>query len=69
METRHVRYFLAICDEPSFTHAAQKRGIKQSSLREAIKRMEQAIGRDLFVRSAAVRLTSLGLQLRPICVD
>jgi DNA-binding transcriptional LysR family regulator len=63
METRHVR------DELSFAPAAQKRGIKQSSLREAIKRMEQVIGCDLFVRSSPVRLTSLGLQLRPICID
>jgi LysR family hydrogen peroxide-inducible transcriptional activator len=69
METQHVRYVLAICDELSFTHAAQKCWIKQPSFSEAIKRMEQAIGGDLFVRSSPVRLTSLGLQLRPICVD
>jgi DNA-binding transcriptional LysR family regulator len=70
METQHVRYFLAICDdELSFTHAAQKCGIKQPSLSEAIKGMEQAIGGDLFVRSSPVRLTGLGLQLRPICVQ
>ena len=70
METQHVRYFLAICDdELSFTHAAQKCGIKQPSLSEAIKRMEQAIGNDLFVRSLPVRLTALGLRSRPICVQ
>ena len=69
MELQHVRYFLAICDELSFTRAAQKCGIKQPSLSEAIKRMEQAIGGDLFVRSSPVRLTALGLQLRPICVQ
>jgi LysR family transcriptional regulator, hydrogen peroxide-inducible genes activator len=69
METQHVRYFLAICDELSFTHAAQECGIKQPSLNEAIKRMEQAIGGDLFVRSSPVRLTGRGLKLRPICVD
>ncbi|WP_074817592.1 MULTISPECIES: LysR family transcriptional regulator [Bradyrhizobium] len=69
MEMQHVRNFLAICDEPSFTHAAQKCGIKQPSLGEAIKRMEQAIGGDRFVRSSPVRLTGLGLQLRPICVQ
>ena len=69
METQHVRCFLAICDELSFTHAAQKCGIKQPSLSEAIKRVEQAIGGDLFVRSSPVRLTGLALQLRPICID
>jgi len=69
METKHVRYFLAICDELSFSRAAQKCGIKQPSLSEAIKRMEQAIGGDLFVRASPVRLTELGLQLRPIYVQ
>ena len=69
MEIQHVRYFLAICDELSFTRAAQKCGIKQPTLSQAIKRMEQAIGGDLFVRASPVRLTALGLQLRPICVQ
>jgi DNA-binding transcriptional LysR family regulator len=69
METQHVRYFLAICDELSFTRAAQKCGIKQPTLSEAIKRMEQAIGGDLFVRASPVQLTALGFQLRPICVQ
>jgi LysR family hydrogen peroxide-inducible transcriptional activator len=69
METQHVRYFLAICDELNFTRAAQKCGIKQPTLSQAIKRMEQAIGGDLFVRASPVRLTALGFQLRPICVQ
>ena len=51
METQHVRYFLAICDELSFTRAAQKCGIKQPTLSEAIKKMEQAMGGKLFVRA------------------
>ena len=69
MKTQHVCYFLAICDELSFTRAAQKCGIKQPTLSEAIKRMEQAIGGDLFVRASPVRLTALGFQLLPICVQ
>ncbi len=44
METQHVRYFLAIRDELSITHAAQKCGIKQPSLVEAIKRMIRLSG-------------------------
>jgi Bacterial regulatory helix-turn-helix protein, lysR family len=44
METQHVRYFLAVCDELSFTRAAQKCGIKQPTLSEAIMQMEQAMG-------------------------
>ena len=69
METRHVRYFLAICDELSFTRAAQKCGIKQPSLSQAIRQMEHAIGGDLFVRASPVRLTALGFRLQPICVQ
>jgi DNA-binding transcriptional LysR family regulator len=69
METQHVKYFLAACDELNFTRAAQKCGIKQPTLSEAIKQMEQAIGGELFVRGSPVRLTALGFQLRPICVQ
>jgi LysR family hydrogen peroxide-inducible transcriptional activator len=69
MEPQNVRYFLAVCDELSFTRAAQKCGIKQPTLSQAIKRMEQAIGGDLFIRASPVRLTALGFQLRPICVQ
>jgi LysR family transcriptional regulator, hydrogen peroxide-inducible genes activator len=69
METQHVRYFLAICDELSFTRAAQKCGVKQPTLSEAIKQMEQAMGGELFVRASPVRLTALGFQLQPICVQ
>jgi LysR family transcriptional regulator, hydrogen peroxide-inducible genes activator len=69
METQHVRYFLAICDELSFTRAAQKCGIKQPTLSEAIKQMEQFLGGELFVRATPVRLTALGFLLRPICVQ
>jgi DNA-binding transcriptional LysR family regulator len=65
METQHVRYFLAICDELSFTRAAQKRGIKQPSLGEAIKRIEQPIWGALF-RMLLTLPTAHGLQLRQI---
>ena len=69
MEPQNVRYFLAVCDELSFTRAAQKCGIKQPTLSEAIKQMEQAMGGELFVRASPVRLTALGFQLQPICVQ
>jgi LysR family transcriptional regulator, hydrogen peroxide-inducible genes activator len=51
METRHVRYFLAICDELNFTRAAKKCGIAQPSLTTAIQRMEREIGGAPFLRS------------------
>jgi DNA-binding transcriptional LysR family regulator len=72
METQHVRYFLAICNELNFTRAAQKCGIAQPSLTTAIQRMEREIGGALFLRSTRathVQLTTLGLQLLPICVQ
>lgn len=69
METHHVRYFLAICEEGSFTRAAQKCGVKQPTISEAIKRFERAIGGDLFLRTSPVELTSLGSELRPVCIQ
>ena len=69
METQHVRYFLAICEELSFTRAAQKCGIKQPTLSEAIKQMERAMGGKLFVRGSPVQLTNLGFQLQPVCMQ
>jgi Bacterial regulatory helix-turn-helix protein, lysR family len=44
METQHVRYFLAICNELNFTRAAKECGIAQPSLTTAIQRMEREIG-------------------------
>jgi len=72
METRQVRYFLAICAELNFTRAAKKCGIAQPSLTTAIQRMEREIGGTLFLRSTRaprVQLTTLGLQLFLICVQ
>src|SRR6188472_4238019 len=69
METQHVRYFLAICEELSFTRAAQKCGIKQPTLSEAINLMERAMGGKLFVRASPVQLTNLGFQLQPVCMQ
>jgi DNA-binding transcriptional LysR family regulator len=72
METQHVRYYLAICNELNFTRAAKQCGIAQPSLTTAIQRMEREIGGALFLRSTRaphVQLTALGLQLFPICVQ
>ena len=72
METQHVRYFLATCNELNFTRAAKRCGIAQPSLTTAIQRLEREIGGALFLRSTRVphiQLTALGLQLFPICVQ
>jgi DNA-binding transcriptional LysR family regulator len=72
MESQHVRYYLAICDELNFTRAAKKCGITQPSLTTAIQRREQLVSGTLFLRSTRaphVQLTALGRQLYPICVQ
>lgn len=72
METQHIRYFVAICEELNFTSAAQKCGISQPTITVAMKRLEQTVGGALFLRLPRppyVELTTLGLQLYLICVE
>ena len=51
METRHLRYFLAITDSGSFTRAAIKLNVAQPALSQALGRMEKELGVKLFERS------------------
>jgi LysR family transcriptional regulator, hydrogen peroxide-inducible genes activator len=36
MQMQQIRYFLALCKERSFTHAAKRCGVSQPSLTNAI---------------------------------
>jgi LysR family transcriptional regulator, hydrogen peroxide-inducible genes activator len=65
MQLDQVRYFLAVCQERSFTRAARRCGISQPSLTAAIMRLEQALGGALFERKPAVALTVLGHGVHP----
>jgi DNA-binding transcriptional LysR family regulator len=65
MEMHQIRYFLALCEERSFTRAARQCGISQPSLTNAIIRLEQALGGPLFERKPAVALTMLGHAIHP----
>jgi hypothetical protein len=66
MKMHQMSYFLAVCDEKSFTRAAERCGVKQPSITVAIKQLEDEIGSPLFERSnSAVRLTRLGNLVRP----
>src|SRR5215813_4134452 len=66
MKIRQVAYFLALCEEHSFTRAARRCGVAQPSLTRAIQLLEQEIGGRLFERSnSSVRLTELGALVHP----
>lgn len=66
MQINQIRYFLALCDEKSFTRAAQRCGISQPSLTNAIKKLEQIFGGPLFHRGRRdIALTDLGRAVEP----
>jgi LysR family transcriptional regulator, hydrogen peroxide-inducible genes activator len=66
MEMHQIRYFLAVCDHGSFTRAAQFTYVSQPSLTQAIKKLEDELGGELFLRDrSGCRLTSLGRLVEP----
>src|SRR5204863_759768 len=61
IELRHLRYFVALADAGSFTHAAERMFIAQPTLSQQIRRLEEIVGTPLLQRRRdGVRLTAAG---------
>src|SRR5215213_8972550 len=66
MEMHQVRYFLALCEDLNFTHAAERCHVAQPSLTRAIRQLEEELGGALFHRERAnTHLSELGRIVRP----
>src|SRR5258707_490757 len=50
IELRHLRYFVAVADAGSFTHAAERLFVAQPTLSQQIRRLEEIIGAPLLQR-------------------
>jgi LysR family cyn operon transcriptional activator len=61
MELRHLRYFVALAECLSFTRAAERVHVTQSTLSHQIRQLEEELGHDLFDRiGKRVMLTEAG---------
>lgn len=66
MELRHIRYFLAVAEQASFTRAAQVVHVTQSTLSHQVQQLEQELGYKLFDRCGrTVSLTRAGEAFLP----
>jgi DNA-binding transcriptional LysR family regulator len=61
LELRHLRYFVALAEAGSFTHAAERIFIAQPTLSQQIRRLEEIVGAPLLRRRRdGLRLTAAG---------
>lgn len=65
VELRDIEIFLALADELHFGRTAERLGISQARVSQAIAKQERRMGTQLFERtSRRVRLTAVGARLR-----
>lgn len=64
VDTRHLRAFVAVVDEGTFTDAAIALRLSQASVSRSVQRLESAVGAHLLARNARhVTLTATGEQV------
>ncbi|MFF4903168.1 LysR family transcriptional regulator [Streptomyces sp. NPDC001068] len=69
VELHHLRYFVAVTDEKSFTRAAQRLHVVQSAVSTAVRALERELGTTLLERTPqGVLLTEAGTTLLPLAV-
>jgi len=64
LELRHLRYFVAVAEAGTFTHAAERLFIAQPTLSQQIRRLEEIVGTQLLHRRReGLQLTKAGTVL------
>ena len=63
MELRHLRYFVTVATERSFSRASEKLHIAQPPLSRQIQQLEEELGSQLLHRGRPITLTESGRYL------
>ena len=70
LSLRQIRAVIAVCEERSFTRAAERENATQSGISQHVAAVERALGVTLFERSTTgVMPTAAGLRYYRRCVD
>jgi DNA-binding transcriptional LysR family regulator len=67
IKIQQIQYFLTLYEECSFSRAAEKCGVTQPSLTNAIQMLEAALGGKLFLRKKPIEPTTLARTIHPYC--